>query len=236
MKVSSARFPSLGKLSPSWDLVGPSWRLLVKHFEQVIFFFALPSLVLLLSGLLLGDTSHLHHLTNFTNRQRLGIGLMGLSLLWSLVNFAPSLYFRVRLTGGEQPSLAACYRRGLPYFWRLAGLNLLLGVLLVVGFLLFIVPGIVLLVLFISRYYLANYYLVDRNLGIKQALLQSHHETAPIAGTIWGTVGVGISFSLLAGLVSAINPIAAVPAVFIQLIGLYIPALRYHEIKQAYTA
>jgi hypothetical protein len=114
-------------------------------------------------------------------------------------------------------------------------LNLFIGGLLVIGFLLLIVPGIVLLILFIKRYYLANYYLIDRNLGIKEALLQSHHETAPIAGSIWGIIGVQATFALVAGILGSISIIGAIPGVFIQLVCLYLPALRYREIKQAYS-
>lgn len=236
MKTSSFDPSKQTKLSPSWDLVGPSWRLLVQHFEPIIFLFVLPSLVLVLGGLLLGDTTKIHHLADISQRQRTGIGLLAVGLVWSLLNSAPSFYFRVKVTAGKAPGLSECYRRGLPYFWRLAGVNIFLGLLLFIGILLFVVPGVVLLILFLQRYYLVNYYLIDRDLSIKQALQQSRQETAPVAGAIWGTVGVQITFSLIAASFSVVNRVGAVPAIFVQLICLFVPVLRYQEIKRTFRS
>jgi hypothetical protein len=225
--------PAWTKFTPSWELVSPSGRLLLQHFEQVIFLFLLPSMVFVLANVLLGDTSHLRHLADLTQRQRLGIAVLGVGALWSLLNFAPSLYFRLQIAGGKNPSLGSCYRRGLPHFWRLVGLNLILGILLAIGFILLIVPGLILLYLFIKRYYLVNYYVVDRRLGILQALRESHRETAEIGGVIWGTIGVQFTFSFLAAALSLLTYVGVVTAVFLQLVCACLPALRYREVKRA---
>lgn len=233
---AKAKKPQPKPLAPSWDLVGPSWRLLRDNFELVIFLFILPSLLLVLGGLLLGETKDLHHLSDITSRQRVGLALMGLSLLWSILNFAPAIYFRLKVTAGKAVGLGTCYRQGLRYFWRLVGLNLFLLGLLFLGFLLFIVPGIILLILFINRYYLAWYYLVDRDLGIRGALATSQRETAAYVGNIWGVIGVQLSFSLVASTISAVSRLGSVVAIFIQLICLFLPALRYKEIKAAHRS
>ncbi len=233
---AKAKKPQPKQLAPSWDLVGPSWRLLRENFELVIFLFILPSLLLVLGGLLLGETKDLHHLSDVTSRQRVGLALMGLSLVWSIINFAPSLYFRLKVTAGKSVGLSTCYRKGLRYFWRLFGLNIFLFVMLFLGFLLFIVPGIILLILFINRYYLAWYYLVDRDLGIRAALARSRQETAAYAGNIWGLIGVQLSFSLVASVISAVSRLGSVVAIFIQLVCLFLPALRYQEIKTAQSS
>ena len=234
MKAKVKAASDLAPLTPSWDLIGPSWRILKDHFEQIIILFVLPPMLFILGNLLIGDTQGIHHLHDVTSRQKLGFGVMGLAALWSIFNFAPSLYFRLKTSSAKQVSIAECYRRGLPFFWRLAGLYLFLGIILLIGFLLLIIPGLVLLVLFINRYYLAEYYLMERDLSIKQALLTSHRETAPYAGSNWGIIGVQVVFSLVAGILSSAGRIGAIPAVFIQLICLYLPALRYWEIKHVY--
>jgi hypothetical protein len=217
---------------PSWDLVGPSWRLLLKYYEPVIFLFILPSLLLVLGSLLLGDTQHLRHLSDISQRQHVGIGLMGLSVLWSIVNIGPALYFRLQAAAGKPVSLSACYRLGLRFSRRLIGLYLLIGLVLVIGFVLFIIPGLILGVIFINRYYLVEYYLVDRNLSIREALRASHKETADYHGSIWGIIGVQASFGLMAGIIGGISRIGAVPAIFIQLVTLFVPVLRYRELKR----
>jgi hypothetical protein len=219
------------QLAPSWDLVAPSWRLLVKYYEPVIFLFILPSLLLVLGSLLLGDTRQLHHVHDINHRQHIGIGLMGLSVVWSIINYGPSLFFRLQAAGGKQINLLNCYRKGLKFFWRLVGLNLLIGAVILVGLLLFIIPGLFFIYLFVKRYYLSAYYLVDRNLGIWEALHASHEETADYTPAIWGLIGVQISFSLLAGIVSSVTRVGSVAAIFIQLVCLFLPVLRYREIK-----
>lgn len=220
-------------LVPAWDLVPKSWQLLVRYFEPVIFLFILPSMLLILGGLLLGDSPQLQHFGGLSHKQLAGLAAIGLSILWSVINFAPSLYFRVQVVTGKKVGLLACYRQGLSFFWRLIGLNILLGMAVIAGLLLFIVPGLVLIYVFIKRYYLVEYYMVDRNLSIKQALSASHHETSPYLGSIWGVIGVQFVFSISAGLVSAMGKVGSVPAIFIQLICLFLPALRYKEIKSA---
>jgi len=216
---------------PSWDLLAPSWRLLLRYFEPIIFLFILPSLLLVLGSLMLGDTKNLHHLADISHRQRAGLGIMGLSLLWSVINIGPTLYFRLQAAAGRKIRLGNCYRQGLKFFWRLIGLYLLIGLTLAIGFVLFIIPGIVLMVIFINRYYLVEYYLIDRNLSIKQALQASHHGTADYRGSIWGLIGVQASFGLLAGIISSVSRIGAVPAIFVQLVVLFMPVLRYRELN-----
>jgi hypothetical protein len=188
-----------------------------------------------LSKLLLGDTSQVHHLSELaqTPRQRVGIGMFGVGSLWSLLNFAPSVYFRLQIAAGKSPSLGTCYRRGLPHFWRLIGVNLLIGMVLFIGFVLFIVPGFILLLLFVRRYYLVYYYLVDRRLTIGQALRQSHQETAGIGGVIWGTAGVLLTFGFMAIVLNLITYVGMVAAIFLQLVCACLPALRYQEVKRA---
>jgi len=216
---------------PSWDLVGASWQLLRKYYEPVLFLFVLPSLVLLLGSLLVGDTQHIRHLRDLTSRQRTGIGVIGLGLLWSIINYGPALYFRLQAAAGKQVRLGDCYRRGLKFFWRLVGLNLAIGVTIAIGLVLFIIPGLVFIYLYIKRYYLVAYYLVDRKLSIGQALRTSREETEDYAGSIWGLIGVHITFSLLAAAIGRITIAGAAIAVFIQLVPLFMPALRYRELK-----
>lgn len=223
-------------LVPSWDLVGPSWQLLLKYYEPVLFLFLLPSLVLVLGSLLVGDTRQLHHLRDVSQRQETGFAIMAVGLLLSLINYGPTLYFRLQAAAGKPVRVGQCYRHGLKFFWRLVGLNLIIGLVIGVGLLLFIVPGLIFIYLYVKRYYLVAYYLVDRKLLISEALRTSHTESEAYSGNIWGLIGVQICFSLLAGIISSITRLGTVVAIFIQLVPLFMPVLRYREIKAAQRA
>jgi uncharacterized membrane protein len=97
-------------------------------------------------------------------------------------------------------------------------MSLIIGV----GFLLLIVPGLFLL----RRYILAPYFLVDKELSINEALNQSAAFSKKYSGAVWGLIGVTILISLLGiipvlgGIASAILGIAYYCA----------PALRYKEV------
>jgi len=221
-------------LIPSWDLVKPSWRLVVENFEAIIFLYLLPALVIALGTVLLGDTRLIHHFADLSPRQWLGLKIAAVGGLWSLINAAPALYFQAKVAGGKTISLGDAYRQGLKYFWRLIGMFLLFGIIVIGGLILLILPGLLALFIIIHRYYLAGYYLVDQDLGIRQALLRSHHETAPFTPYVWGIVGVQLTFTIIASIVSGLlfqyGPVASA---FIGVICLFLPALRYHEIRHA---
>ena len=232
MKASMTPEP---RPTPSWELVQPSLQLVREHFDQVIVLFVLPALLLALGSLLLGETSQLHHASGLSGRQmaehwRLGSRCYLVTGELRAVAVLPFLQIAQAEAAGAGRLLSA----GLTVFLAgLAGLNLLLAVIVLVGFVLIIVPGIILpLILFTSRYYLANYYLMDRDLTIKEALRQSHHETKPVVGSIWGIIGVQLVFSAVAGLLNASFRLGVLVSVFIPLVCLYLPALRYREITR----
>ncbi|MGC1176839.1 MAG: hypothetical protein WA843_02115 [Candidatus Saccharimonadales bacterium] len=220
------------KLTPSWTLASTSLRLVKQHFEQIIFLFLLPGLVIGLGSILFGG-DQLKGFTAMTNKQEMGLAILGTGYLWSLINFAPSMYFRIQIAAGKQPTLSECYRKGLPFFWRLVGLYLAAGLVLVAGFLLLIIPGIVLLVLFVRRYYLAAYYIVARHMDIGSALKQCRHDSQSVRPYIWGVFGIQILFGIATASIGAINAIGVVPGLLIGLVPLFVPALRFHEIQGA---
>lgn len=108
--------------------------------------------------------------------------------------------------------------------WRLVGLYIVMGLVIGVGFLLLIVPGLIML----RRYFLAPYVMLDKNTGIREAMDKSAELTKLNTGAIWGVLGV----MLLFGLVNII-PIIGGLASFV-LGGLYslAPAMRYHQLKR----
>lgn len=80
-----------------------------------------------------------------------------------------------------------------PMWWRMFLLQLLVGLTVLGGFILLIVPGI----LFALRLSLASYYLVDKNCGVMEAYKASWDATKGNLGKIWGLVGVNFVFLLL---------------------------------------
>lgn len=176
------------RLTGSWELFSNGLELLRQHLDKVIILYLLPLLVMELGSLLLQGK----------NMSGLGIYIVG--LLWIGLN-APALYLMTtRISLGKSITVGQAYRQGLPMFWRVAGYSIIVGLLVVGGFLLLIVPGLIAL----RRYTLGLYYLVDKNSSVGEALRASAALSKPAAGYIWGTIGVQMVLSFAIGFVSGL--------------------------------
>jgi Uncharacterised protein family (UPF0259) len=93
----------------------------------------------------------------------------------------------------QKISIAEAFAVGRKFAWRSFLLGLLVGLVVFGGLLLLIVPGII----FAMRLSLAEYYLVDKNMGVMEAYKASWHATKGHMGKLWGFVGVGLLAMLL---------------------------------------
>lgn len=119
---------------------------------------------------------------------------------------------------GKKVRLIEAFKDGLPHVWRLLGLNILVGLIYVVSFLLFVIPFFFMM----PRYFFASYYLIDKKMGIKEAMDASVADYKKLKTGVWGLVGVQLLFSI-------------VPLVNIVMNVLYYCAtpLRYRQFSQA---
>lgn len=216
-----------------WQLLAASWQLLRQYYEAVLFLFILPGLLYILGTALVGDGRQLQHWADFSGRQRVGLAVIAAASLWSLVNLAPSVYFRLQAARQRPVSLGQCYRQGFRHLWRLLGLYAFFALTIVGGLALAVVPGLVALYLIVSRYYLAGYYVVDQNMGIRQALRRCGLETAPYRPAIWSIFWLQQLFNLLSAVAGLLFlDVGAAIGVFIALVPLFLPPLRYYEIRR----
>jgi len=124
----------------------------------------------------------------------------------------------------KKMSYKEALQNGRQFALRLVGLGFCAGVLILLGLLLFIVPGIFMY----RRYILAPYYLVDKNLGIFDAMRQSAADSKEFSGPVWGLVGVTILLSLVGNI-----PIIGLAASVGQILYAFAPAKRYDEVQKA---
>ncbi|HSX00121.1 MAG TPA: hypothetical protein VLH38_03740 [Patescibacteria group bacterium] len=124
---------------------------------------------------------------------------------------------------GEKLGYLESLRMGLHHFWRFVGLGICTGALILLGLVLLIVPGLILM----KRYFLAPYYLVNKNMGIAESMQQSAEDTKKYGG-IWGLMGV----LLLIELVSLIPFVGWVLTLGGILFYGCAPALRYLQIQK----
>lgn len=121
---------------------------------------------------------------------------------------------------GERITFRQAFNVGKRFWLRYLGLGICMALIIGIGLLLFIIPGLFML----RRYILAPYYMLDRNLGVFDSLSASAEDSKRFAGAIWGLIGVQFLASL-AGFI----PFGFI----ISLLYICAPAIRYLEIKNA---
>ena len=221
-------------MTPSFGLFGKSKHMVVNNWK-VFGLIYLPSLLFALSS---NFTSTSEKVVNIGPYKLSISSISGSTSLVGIIILAVLLYIILEVliqiflqlltyhtANGGAPSISALWQDVKKYGWRLVNLWLTVGVYIIGGLLLFIVPGIIMS----RKYFLSGYYLIDRDLTTKEAMKLSAEQSSKYSGSIWGILGVGIVLSLsgivpfVGGLLSAI--LAALYSVA--------PALRYFEIKKA---
>jgi hypothetical protein len=205
-------------LTPSWELVPKNFALVRTHLEQIALIVILPILLLNLGTIVV------------TTNRSLGWIVILLGIIWWLINLSASYYLQVTAAKAKTITTADCYQKSWRYFGRLILFTILFSCLVLIGFVLLIIPGLVIL----RRYCLTTFYIVDQNLSIREAMSKSAAQTKPVAGYVWGTLGVVLVLTLAVGLLSSLfDSIPGATVVLSSLLApayLFLLALRYVDI------
>ena len=95
---------------------------------------------------------------------------------------------------GEHMSAGQALSKALPLWVKMILLNLLVAISVVGSALLLVVPFFFVM----PRLVLANYFLVDQNMGVMEAYKASWAATKGHSGSVWGVIGASILMALVA--------------------------------------
>jgi hypothetical protein len=156
---------------------------------------------------------------------------VGLTLLWFLIVL---IVGSVAAMMSQAAQLDAVEKRPLDFQdlwkvvkelgWRLLGLYVVMAVIIIVGFILLIIPGL----FAVRRYMLAPYVMIDKKTGIREALDKSAELSLVNTGALWGVMGV----MFLIGLINIIPFVGGLVSFVVG--GLYsvAPAMRYQQLNR----
>lgn len=143
--------------------------------------------------------------------------------LWSVVGLVITSWimsglYKVTLSyyDGNKLPLTVMFTQ-FKYFWRVLCASLLLAVIVIAGFLLFIIPGIYLAL----RYQFVFASIIDKDLTISEAMAESSKITK---GNIWKLLGFGfveLGVIILGMLALGIGVFVAIPVVWLANIYIY---------------
>lgn len=209
-------------LTSSWDFVQTSIDLIKSNFWAVFYLTFLPSLALTIGSALISVDSTAAGFQMDT-KTAFGFGILLVSLVWTLLTFPGLVYLELEAVKGNHPTAMESFKQGLPKLGSYVALAILIFVVIVVGFALFIIPGLILL----RGLVLSPYYLMDHKIGAIDAMKLSFNESKPHAGYIWSMIGVGTLIGLASGIIGAIPLIGYIAGIVVGLVYLFGPALRY---------
>ena len=156
----------------------------------------------------------------------IGFGLVMFLLFAFVYLFVNAMKYSLELesANGKKPKLEQLWPYAKKYWLKLFGLMIVVGVFVVVGFLLLIVPGVIAL----RRYFLSPYVMIDKKLSIPDAMRESARISKPYSSSIYSIIGVMILITL-----PSVIPVFGWAITFV-LTFLYsvAPALRYQELKK----
>lgn len=214
------------QLTPSFELAAQSPKLVYDNFTVFTYLLLLPGLLGVLGSSLLTGFITPEGRFVWEQRQQLGVLITLISLFWTAVNIGPSTHFELDVVRHKAQGVGHYYRVGLMDSLRLIGLYVTVGVIVLIGFLLFIVPGI----LAIRSLLLAPYFMIDKQLTIKQSLRMSHERSKPHGWDIWGVIGVQLFVLLCAAGLAQVPGIGVIISQVLQYSISFLIVLRYKTI------
>lgn len=157
--------------------------------------------------------------------------VVGFSLLWLVLILVVGTIVQIM---SQQAQLEASQRRRISFEqlwpvvqrrgWRLVGLYIVVSLVVFVGLLLLIIPGLIM----IRRYFLAPYVMLDKDTGIRESMDQSAALSKINTGSIWGIIGV----MFLIGMINLIPIIGGLVSFALGSLYSVAPALRYQQLKR----
>jgi hypothetical protein len=201
-------------LRSAFSLFRPSVEALRQNIWLYLLLIVLPSLLITI-----GSPSDTESLDSYPF-------LIATGSILTLVFYPAVTYAYLHAAKGEVVSFRNAFSsKSYDKFWRLLGLGILVSVVVILGLIAFIVPGII----FIRRYFLASYYVMDRDMNILDAMRASAKESKQFSGAVYGVLGV----VLLIAMLSIFSLPGLVASAILTILYATAPALRYLDIKKA---
>lgn len=212
------------QLPGAFSLFEPSWEAVKLNFGTFLLFFIIilaGTAVAVIAGVILALGFKDTPLLLYPTLTALAIALIALFMV-----LAPAtVHVQLKSAQKTTADFDSAFQQGKKYFWRFWGMSMLIGLIILVGFILLIVPGFFM----IKRYLLAPYFLVDKDLAIKEAMAASAEAGKKYSGSVWGVLGVEI----VIGLVNSVPYVGSIAGFVLNVAYYCAPAVRYEQVKAA---
>jgi hypothetical protein len=155
----------------------------------------------------------------------IALGLV--ALIISLFLYAMTTVLALRASQGKKPSFHELVDGARANFWRLLGVALISGLLVVVGLILLIIPGIFL----IQRLIMASFFVIDKGMGVIDALNASWSLSKKHSGQVWAALGVALLVLIFTIVLNIIPLIGGLIGTIVSVIWSLVIPLRYVQLQ-----
>lgn len=149
------------------------------------------------------------------------IGIAYGILIFGPINYGVSYAF-LKAARGEVLKVNHMFR-GFNYFWNCVLANILENVIIIGGFVLFFVPGII----FAAKLAFVQYYVVDRKLEAIEAIKASWRDTKGYTPTLVGMIFLAVLIALLGFLLLGVGLIPAMMWISLAFAAFYNSTMRF---------
>jgi hypothetical protein len=229
-------------LTSAVDLFGKSYALVRKNLNVYALVYGLPAALVIASVIQLIDDNQQHgwnwghafsssflgpNIGSDSSVHTASAILSVILFFGAILSYLLAVVLNLRVAQGERPAFRSIWREiTQDWLWaKLLGLGALTVLILLVGFVLLIIPGVI----FLWRLFLAPYILVDRKTSIMDALSQSWNMTKGYAWPIYSI----LLFSFLLALPGIIPIVGGIISFALAVAYAAAPALRYQELKES---
>lgn len=206
------------ELPSAFSLFKPSWEGLKVNIVEIIMIFLVPTIILFAVGLIISllipsDVRAAGLIILFIVGVLIYVGLVGPALV----------YAQLKSGRLEKTVYGDAFERSKKLWARYIVLSVIVGLVIFVGFLLLIVPGVI----FLRRYFLSPYVMIDQDLGIGESMRVSSRLSKGRSMAVFGIFGV----DLLIALPNLIPVIGGVITFALQMAYFCAPAIRYDQLR-----
>lgn len=230
------------EIGSAFDLLGKSWNIVKSNWQA----FAVVNIFVILGAIAdsfvtdsnnkgaNSDYGFASSLSGFGEDQLAAIvggGLLIVLLIVALIIFLATMKtgLEVKSAVGKKPNLSELFNDGKKYFFRFFLLCVLLAIIIVTGFILLIVPGIIAL----GRLIMAPYHMLDKDLGVIEAIKHSNEQAKGNMSKVYAAIGVMIVVSIGASILGAIPILGPLAGAVVTIGFSVVLALRYQELKKS---
>lgn len=204
----------------AFSLFKPSWEGLKQNLTELIVIWIVPTIAFAVLALI--SESAFNNSNDGTGA--LFAALAAVVGIFYVAFIGPAVvHIQLKSSLMEKATYDSAWETSKKYWWRFILLAIMVGVTVLVGFILFIVPGII----FLKRYFLSHYALIDQDLGLTESMHKSNELSRNRSMSIYGVIGVDILINI-----PQIIPVLGYIVTFVLQIAYFCaPAIRYQQLK-----